>query len=67
MDGTIKYRLEVWKPKSNLTETIKQVIWNLYVDDSTNSFDNAQEAIKFYEEWKSCLIEEKFESKFRNI
>lgn len=50
MDGTIKYHLEVCKPKSNLTETIKQVIWNLYVDDSTNSFDNAQEAIKFYEE-----------------
>ena len=49
MNGATRYHLEVCKPKSNLTEIIKQLIWNLYVDDSTNSFDNAQEAVKFYE------------------
>ena len=49
MNGATRYHLEVCKPKSYLTEIIKQLIWNLHVDDSTNSFDNAQEAIKFYE------------------
>ena len=34
---------------------------NLYVDDSTNSFDNLQIVIGFYEKSKACLKDANFE------
>ena len=34
---------------------------NLYVDNSTSSFDNLQIAIEFYKKPKACLKDENFE------
>lgn len=34
---------------------------NLYVDDSTNSFNKLQIAIEFYEKSKACLKDANFE------
>ena len=44
----------------NLTEIIKKLIMNLYLDNSTNSFDNLQVAIEFYKNSKACLKDANF-------
>ena len=46
---------------SHCTDIVKKLIFNLYVDDSTNSFDTIETAIEFYEKSKSCLKEGNFE------
>ena len=61
LNGTVKYHLGKYLPKPNFTEIIKRLILNLYVDDSTNSFDKVQQAIEFYEKSKSCLRDANFD------
>ena len=61
LNETIK--IHVWKylPVPYYTNIVKKLILNLYVDDSTNSFDTVETAIEFYEKSKSCLKEANFE------
>ena len=61
LNGTIKIHVSKYLPVSHYTDIVKKLIFNLYVDDSTNSFDTIETAIEFYEKSKSCLKEGNFE------
>ena len=61
LNGTIKHHLEKYMLNPHFTEIIKKLIMNLYVDDSTNSFDKLQTAIQFYEKSKAWLKDANFE------
>ena len=45
----------------NFTDIIKKLIMDLYVDDSTNSFDNLQITIEFREKSKGSIKDANFE------
>ena len=45
----------------HFTDVVKKLILNLYVDDSTNSFDTVETVMEFYEESRSCLKEANFD------
>ena len=61
LNGTIKIHVSKYLPVPHYTDIVKKLLLNLYVDDSTNSFDTIETAIKFYEKSKSCLKEANFE------
>ena len=61
LDGTIKIHVSKYLPVPHYTNIVKKLLLNLYVDDSTNSFDTIETAIEFYEKSKSCLKEANFE------
>ena len=48
LNGTIKIDVSKYLPMPHYTNIVKKLIINLYVDDSTNSFDNIKTAIEFY-------------------
>ena len=60
LNGTIKIHVSKCSVP-HYTDVVKKLLLNLYVDDSTNSFDTIETAIEFYEESKSCLKEANFE------
>ena len=57
----MKHHLEKYILNPNSMEIIKKLIMDLYVDDSTSSFDNLQIAVEFYKKSKACLKDENFE------
>ena len=61
LNGTIKIHVSKYLPVPHYTDIVKKLLLNLYVDDSTNSFDTIETAIEFYEKSKSCLKEANFE------
>ena len=61
LNGTVKHPLEKYMLNPNFTEIIKKLMMNLYVDNSTNSFDSLQIAIEFYDKSKACLKDANFE------
>ena len=61
LKGTIKIHVSKCLPVSHYTDVVKKLILNLYVDDSTNSFDTVETAMEFYEKSKSCLKETNFD------
>ena len=60
LKGTIKIHVSKCLPVSHYTDVVKKLILNLYVDDSTNSFDTVETAMEFYEKSKSYLKEANF-------
>ena len=60
LNGTIKIHVPKYLPVPHYTNIVKKLILNLYVDDSTNSFDTVETAMEFYEKSKSCLKEANF-------
>ena len=58
----VTIKIHIWKylPAPHYTNVVKKLILNLYVDDSTNSFDTVETAMEFYEKSKSCLKEANF-------
>ena len=48
LNGTIKIDVSKYLPMPHYTSIVKKLIINLYVDDSTNSFDNIETAMEFY-------------------
>ena len=61
LKGTIKIHVSKCLPVSHYTDVVKKLILNLYVDDSTNSFDTVETVMEFYEELRSCLKEANFD------
>ena len=61
LNGTIKIHVSKYLPVPHYTDVVKKLILNLYVDDSTNSFDTLETAMEFYEKSKSCLKEANFD------
>ena len=61
LNGTIKIHISKYIPVPHYTYIVKKLILNLYVDDSTNSFDTIEAVIELYEKSKSCLKEANFE------
>ena len=61
LNGTIKIHVSKYLPVPHYTDVVKKLILNLYVDDSTNSFDTVETAMEFYEKSKSCLKEANFD------
>ena len=61
LNGTIKIHVSKYLPVPHYTDVVKKLILNLYVDDSTNSFDTVETAKEFYEKAKSCLKEASFD------
>ena len=61
LNGTIKIHVSKYLPVPHYTDIVKKLLLNLYVDDSTNSFDTIETAIEFYEKSKSYLKEPNFE------
>ena len=61
LNGTIKIHVSKYLPVPHYTDVVKKLILNLYVDDSTNSFDTVETAMEFYEKSKSFLKEANFD------
>ena len=61
LNGTIKIHVSKYLPVPHYTDVVKKLILNLYVDDSTNSFDTVETVMEFYEESRSCLKEANFD------
>ena len=59
----VTIKIHIWKylPAPHYTNVVKKLILNLYVDDSTNSFDTVETVMEFYEELRSCLKEANFD------
>ena len=56
----MKVHLKQFIPIENYSEFIQQLLLNLYVDDLSNSFNNVEDLLKFYEVSKKCLAEASF-------
>ena len=61
LNETIKIHVSRYLPVPHYTDVVKKLILNLYVDDSTNSFDTVETVMEFYEELRSCLKEANFD------
>ena len=55
LNGTISAHLEQFNGYVNLKEFICKFIRDLYVDDSSSSFDDIEDAYSFYNRAKSIL------------
>ena len=55
LNGTISAHLEQFNGYVNLKEFICKFIRDLYVDDSSSSFDDIEDAYSFYKRGKSIL------------
>ena len=49
LNGTMKIHVSKYLPVPYYTDIVKKFILNLYVDNSTNSFDTIETAIEFYQ------------------
>ena len=52
LSATIKHHLEKYLHLAEFTKIIQKLILNLYVDDSTNTFNRVEDAIQFYKNRK---------------
>ena len=55
LNGTLQVHLLKYLCLEELTTYVEKLMDNLYVDDSTNSFDIVQDCIAFFEISKKCL------------
>ena len=60
LNATIKHHLEKYLHLTEFTEIIQKLILNLYVDDSTNTFNRVEDAIQFYKKSKIALTDASF-------
>ena len=54
LHGTIRVHLEKYLPLRDYTEIVRQLLLNLYVDDTSNSFNSIEQSLKFYKIPKTC-------------
>ena len=57
LNGTIKEHLQKYLPLLDYREVVLQMLENLYVDDSSNSFNGIKQCLNFYEHSKKCLAD----------
>ena len=57
LNGTIKEHLQKYLPLHDYREVVLQLLENLYVDDSSNSFNSTEQCLKFHEKSKQCLAD----------
>ena len=57
LNGTIKEHLQKYLPLHDYREVVLQLLENLYVDDSSNSFNGIEQCLNFYEKSKKCLAD----------
>ena len=60
LNGTLKVHLKQFIPIENYSKFIQQLLLNLYVEDLSNSFNNVEDSLKFYEVSKKCLADPSF-------
>ena len=61
LNATVRYRLTKYIDLEEIKHVIKRLILNLYVHDSTTSFDELSDAIEFYPVAKSTLDDANFD------
>ena len=61
LNATVKCHLEKYLTLLEFKRFIEKLILNLYVDDSTNSFNNISEAVEFYKKSTDALAEASFD------
>ena len=61
LNGTVKCHLQKHLQNENIAKFIERLLRNLYVNDSTNSFDEKADCIEFYNVAKSTLADAGFE------
>ena len=44
LNGTVRVNLEKYLPPRDYTETVRQLLLNLYVDDISNSFNSIEQS-----------------------
>ena len=57
LNGTIKEHLQKYLPLHDYREVVLQLLENLYVDDSSNSFNGIEQCLNFYEKSKKYLAD----------
>ena len=60
LNTTIKHHLEKYLHFTEFTEVIQKLILNLFVDDSTNTFNRVEESIQFYKKSKIAPVDATF-------
>ena len=61
LNATVKFHLSQYFGQQKLKWVIEKFIQDLYVDDSTTSFDDVDDAYYFYETAKFCLQKGSFD------
>ena len=61
LNATVRYHLTKYIDLEEIKHDIKRLILNLYVHDSTTSFDELSDAIEFYSVAKSTLDDANFD------
>ena len=61
LNTTVKFHLSQYLGQEKLKCVIEKFLHDLYVDDSTASFDDVDDAYYFYQTAKSCLQKESFD------
>ena len=61
LNATVKFHLSQYLGQEKLKYVIEKFLQDLYVDDSTTSFDDVDDAYYFCETAKSCLQKESFD------
>ena len=60
VNATLQHHLLKYLSIADITFYIKKLMRDLYVDDSTNSFDKVHECLRFFEISKACLAAANF-------
>ena len=55
LNATLQHHLSKYLPIADISVYIEKLMRDLYVDDSTNSFDEVHECQRFFEISKACL------------
>ena len=61
LNGTVRLHLEKYLPLTDYTETVRQLLLNLYVDDISNSFNSIEQSFDFYKISENCLLGANFQ------
>ena len=61
LNGTVRLHLEKYLPLRDYTETARQLLLNLHVDDISNSFNSIEESFDFYKISENCLLGANFQ------
>ena len=54
LNGTVRVHPEKYLPPRDYTEIVRQLLLNLYVDDTSNSFNSIEQSFNFYKISKTC-------------
>ena len=60
LNATLQHHLSKYLPIADISVYIEKLMRDLYVDDSTNSFDEVHECQRFFEISKTCLAAANF-------